>query len=85
MYIVGISTTVIAIVILWLLQPLEVFVYKKSNWKTLVITIRSGRNSVKVLDLIFSQNEITIKDFKIEVLDDNVSEVNISTNNLAQF
>lgn len=85
MYLAGIATTVIAIIILWVLQPLEAFVYKKSKLKTLLITINSSQDSVKVLELIFAQNDITIKDFKVENIDNSLSEVTISAKNETQL
>src|SRR5690554_2893327 len=40
MYVAGIATTIIALIILWILQPIESLVYNRSKWKSIMITLK---------------------------------------------
>lgn len=82
MYIAGIATTVIAIIILWVLQPLEAFVYSRSRWKTLTITTYKSKESSQIMDLILSNIETSVKSFEIEMVDDGGAELTVRTNSL---
>jgi putative Mg2+ transporter-C (MgtC) family protein len=82
MYIAGIATTLIALIILWFLQPIEAFVYRRSKWKILIITLKSNSNYREILDFVFKQSDITITGFEIESLEDNLTQLTIKSNRL---
>lgn len=84
MYVAGIATTIIAIIILWILQPIEALIYKKSRWKTLIITVQSQADNRTLYDLVLSQKE-AIKSFKIEMIEEGLSELTIRSNNLKEL
>lgn len=68
LYIAGIATTIIALVILWILQPLEAFFYKKSKWKVLVIILKNESNYKEILESILKNTEIKITGLEFETL-----------------
>lgn len=82
MYVAGIATTFIALIILWILQPIENLVYRRSKWKTLIITLKSNGNYREVLDFVFKQSDINITGFEIESLEDNLTQLTIKSNNI---
>lgn len=81
LYVAGIATTVIALVILWILQPIESFVYRRSKWKTLVIVLKSDSNYREILDSIFSQSDISITSFEMEAQELGLTQFTIKSNN----
>lgn len=82
MYIAGIATTVIAIIILWMLQPIEAFVYNRSRWKTLTITTYKSKESGQIMELILSNMEASIKNFEIQLAEEGGAELIIRSNSL---
>lgn len=82
MYVAGIATTLIALIILWFLQPFESFIYRRSKWKTLIITVKSNSNYREILDFVFKQSDINITGFEIESSEDNLTQLTIKSNRL---
>lgn len=82
MYVAGIATTIIALFILWILQPLESFIYRRSKWKTLIITLKSNSDYRQILDFIFTQSDINITGFEIEDLEEGRTQLTVKSNNL---
>lgn len=80
MYIAGIATTLIAIIILWVLQPIETLVYKRSKWKTLTIILYERKDSGKVMDIIISEMNFPIRKLNIEIEKDGETVLSIDTN-----
>lgn len=82
MYVAGIATTLIALIILWILQPIETFVYRRSKWKILIITLKSNSDYREILEFVFKQSDINITGFEIESLEDELTQLTIKSNNL---
>lgn len=82
MYVAGIATTLIALIILWFLQPIEAFIYRRSKWKTLIITLKSNSDYREILDFVFKQSDINITGFEIEFLEENLTQLTIKSDNL---
>lgn len=82
MYVAGIVTTLIALIILWILQPIEAFVYRRSKWKILIITLKSNSNYREILNFVFKQSDINITGFEIETSEDNLTQLTIKANRL---
>lgn len=82
MYVAGVATTLIALIILWFLQPIEAFVYRRSKWKTLIVTLKSNGNYREVLDFILKKSDVTIAGFEIESLEGNLTRMTVRSNQL---
>lgn len=80
MYVAGVVTTLIALIILWFLQPIEAIVYRRSKRKILIITLKSNSNYREIIDFIFQQSDINITGFEIESLEDNLTQLIIKSN-----
>lgn len=66
MYYAGIATTIIAIVILWILQPIEAMLYRRTRTKTLIVTVRSPKDSAAILDSILSHSDLSLHAFSMD-------------------
>lgn len=82
LYVAGIATTVIALIILWILQPIESFIYRKSKWKSLIISLKSNSDYRESLELVFAQSDINITSFEIDYLEGGTTQLTIKSNNL---
>src|SRR3546814_16492931 len=80
MYYAGIATTIIAIVILWMLQPIEAMLYKKTRTKTLMVTVRSPKDSAELLTSILSRKDLSLRGFSLDNSKSDVSELTITSN-----
>ncbi len=85
MYVAAIATTLIALIILWILQPIETFVYRRSKWKTLIITLKSNSDYREILHFVFKQPDINITGFEIESLEESFTQFTIKSNNLSDL
>jgi putative Mg2+ transporter-C (MgtC) family protein len=78
MYWAGVATTVIAIVILWLLQPLEVFLFSRTN-RNLLIHFDSLEDSSLIIDNILKNEEYDIRSFAIDRKEDGTLTLRINS------
>lgn len=65
MYWAGLITTAIAIIILWLLQPVEVFLFSRKN-SDLLIHFHSLNDSSLIIDSILKNEEYDIRHFSLD-------------------
>lgn len=70
MYFAAIATTVIAIIILWALKPLEMMYLKKNKQKILKITTQSESSNNEILKKILTNSAIKIQNFSFEKNED---------------
>lgn len=82
LYAAGIATTIIALIILWILQPIESFVYRRSKWKSLIITLKSNSDYREILELVFAQSDVNISGFEIKAQQEGSTQLTIKSNNL---
>ncbi len=66
MYFAAIATTIIALIILWALQPIEKMYTKKFRRKTLKIVTGSNADNTDFLKSLFQISEIKINNFTFE-------------------
>lgn len=66
MYFAAIATTIIAIIILWALKPLEMMYLKKDKQKVLKITTQSESSNNEILKKILTNEAIKIQTFSLE-------------------
>jgi putative Mg2+ transporter-C (MgtC) family protein len=66
MYVAGVATTLIALVILWVLQPIESFVYRRSKWKSIIIMLKPNSDYREALELILEHHDISITGLEVE-------------------
>jgi putative Mg2+ transporter-C (MgtC) family protein len=66
MYVAGVATTLIALIILWILQPIESFVYRRSKWKSIIIMLKPNSDYREVLELILEHQDINITGLEVE-------------------
>lgn len=66
MYIAGIATTVLALIILWVLQPFEKRFSKRFKRKFLKITIDTNSNPAEIITEIFGQEALDIASFSFD-------------------
>ena len=66
LYLAGIATTCIAIVILWILQPIESKLYKRNRAKVLIVRLSAVKKSDDLLHTILHKQEFSGMDFTIE-------------------
>ncbi|MCZ2458042.1 MAG: MgtC/SapB family protein [Chitinophagales bacterium] len=66
MYFAASSTTVIALIILWALHPLEYNYSKKFRRRTLRITTDSNVANIELLKNILSKDEVKVETFSLE-------------------
>ncbi len=66
MYVAGVATTLIALIILWVLQPIESFVYRRSKWKSIIIMLKPNNDYREVLELILEHQDINITGLEVE-------------------
>ena len=70
MYFAAAATTIIALTILWGLQPLERKFFKKFKQKTLKIITNLNVNNIELLKDLLKKNELKIETFTFEKNDD---------------
>lgn len=70
MYFAAIATTVIAIIILWALKPLEMMYLKKNKQKVLKITTQTVSSNNEILKKILTNSAIKIQNFSFEKNED---------------
>ena len=70
MYFAAIATTVIAIIILWALKPLEMMYLKKNKQKVLKITTQTESSNNEILKKILINSAIKIQNFSFEKNED---------------
>lgn len=68
MYVAGVATTLIALIILWVLQPIESYVYRRSKWKSIIIMLKPNSDYREVIKLIFEHQDIRITGLEVESL-----------------
>lgn len=66
MYWAALATTAIAITILWLLQPVEVLLFSRTNRKNLLIHFDSVEDSSSIMDSILQNEEFDIRHFALD-------------------
>lgn len=64
------TTTIVALIILWALQPLEQIYSKKFKQKTLRIVTRPGANTTAMLKLLLGKPDLKIQTFTLDKEDD---------------
>lgn len=64
------TTTIVALIILWALQPLEQIYSKKFKQKTLRIVTRPDANNTAMLTLLLSHPDLKIQTFTLDKEDD---------------
>ncbi|MCZ2222404.1 MAG: MgtC/SapB family protein, partial [Chitinophagales bacterium] len=64
------TTTIIAIIILWALQPLEYTFLKKYKQSTLRIVTNIDKNNEALLNKLFNETELKIHNFTFNRVDD---------------
>ncbi len=69
MYSAAGATTIIALIILWALQPLERYYAKRFKQKTLQITTTLGVNNSELLNDLFNRKELKIQTFTLDKAD----------------
>ena len=69
MYFAAVIATSIAIIILWLLQPVEKKFLTRFEQKTIRIITFERSKSIEVVDKLFQTNELTINSCNIEQTD----------------
>lgn len=70
MYFAAGATTIIALIILWALQPLERYYAKRFKQRTLRITTNLNVNNSVLLKDLFSKEELKIQTFTLDKADD---------------
>lgn len=70
MYFAATITTVIAIIILWALKPLEMMYFKKNKQKVLKITTQINNSNNEILRKIVTNFDVKIQNFSLEKNDD---------------
>ena len=70
MYFAAIATTVIAIIILWALKPLEMMYLKKNKQKVLKITTQTESSNNEIFKKILTNSAIKIQNFSFEKNED---------------
>lgn len=69
MYFAAGATTIIALIILWALQPFERMYSQKFKQKTLRIVTTSNENYVNIIKALWQQNGIGIQSFQMNKVD----------------
>lgn len=64
MYIAGIASTVIALVILWVLQPVEALVYGRGRNKLLTLVLRNPKDSGRIIEQVMER--LRVKSISME-------------------
>lgn len=84
MYFAGAATTILALIILWAIQPLEKMFSKRFKPKTLQITTNENIDNSSTIKKIMNFNEINIESFTVNKVDSQfVFTVNyLSTNTI---
>lgn len=70
MYFAASAATIIALIILWALQPLERLYARQFKQRTLQITTGPGINNVELLQRITNNNEFPLQNFIMDKIDD---------------
>ncbi len=71
LYLAASITTVISLVILWALHPIEHMIYKKYKPMTLKIATKSQEIDAETFQIIFDQNKLVVERFTFEKINDN--------------
>jgi len=79
MFWAGLATTAIAITILWLLQPVEVLLFSRTNRKNLLIHFDSIEDSSSIIDGILQNEEYDIRHFALDRKHDGTITLKISS------
>jgi len=79
MYWAGLATTAIAIIILWVLQPVEVLLFSRTNRKNLLIHFDSVEDSSSIIDSILQNEEYDIRHFALDKKHDGTLTLKISS------
>ncbi len=66
------ATTVIALIILWAIQPLEFFLTKRFRQNTLKIVVKSDKSSSEALKNLLDENNLQIESIRFEREDENL-------------
>jgi len=72
MYFAAIATTVIAIIILWALQPLERLYNKQFRKKTLKIIATQGVSDTNILSTLLKNEKLKVENFTFERTDNEI-------------
>lgn len=78
MFWAGLATTAIAIIILWLLQPIEKLIFAKKLNRKLIIEIDLNSHASLVLSDILDNANFKIRQFSLDHHDDSPSIINIT-------
>lgn len=70
MYFAAGIATILSLIILWALQPLEEKFFKKFNQKTLRIVTNLNVNNTELLSTILNNDELIIQDYSLEKVND---------------
>lgn len=70
MYFAAGIATILSLIILWALQPLEEKFFKKFNQKTLRIVTNLNVNNTELLSTILNNDELIIQDYTLEKVND---------------
>ena len=80
MYVAAGATTLIALIILWALQPLERYYAKRFKQRTLQITTTLNVNNSELLNDLFNRKELKIQSFMLDKTEDEyIFEVKFDT------
>jgi len=66
LYIAAAATTLIALIILWVLKPIEERLFKKYRRETLKIITHSDANHTALFNNVFFKDKLSIKSFSIQ-------------------
>ena len=84
MYLAAGATTIIALIILWALQPLERYYAKRFKQKTLQITTTLSVNNSELLNDLFNRKELKIQTFTLDKAEDQyIFELKFDTMDMA--
>lgn len=84
MYLAAGATTIIALIILWALQPLERYYAKRFKQKTLQITTTLSVNNSELLNDLFNRKELKIQTFTLDKAEDEyIFELKFDTMDMA--
>lgn len=78
MYWAALATTAIAITILWLLQPVEVLLFSRTN-RNLLVHFDSIEDSSAIIDSILQNEEYDIRHFALDKKDDGTLTLKINS------
>ena len=79
LYIAGIATTLIAIIILWILQPIEAKLYRKTKLKHLRAVLNTASDAEQLIKSILGEEKYAEVNFSIERKDGNAIILNVSS------